>query len=219
MVRRRRAAHAHDGDAAVQAGLGVGLMPRFLAQPALTRGAGLAVPQSLTVRGYFFGYPQRSDARKRSSCSRPGSRPRRRAWARVECVCASPSHAAFMTETRAPLASRADIDAFIDAVWLEDACPPIRWRPIARPDRLRALAGRPESYARAMADRYGEAAGGQARCRAGQDAGAGRQADIKPGSRSATKRDPRGHGQPAAGGAAPLLPWALREHRRSAIPA
>ena len=49
--------------AAVQAGLGVGLMPRFLAQPALDQGAlALPVPQSLTVsQGYFFGYPQRSE--------------------------------------------------------------------------------------------------------------------------------------------------------------
>ena len=49
--------------AAVQAGLGVGLMPRFLAQPALDQGT-LAMPvaQSLTVsQGYYFGYPQRSE--------------------------------------------------------------------------------------------------------------------------------------------------------------
>ncbi|MCH3843172.1 LysR substrate-binding domain-containing protein, partial [Campylobacter jejuni] len=41
----------------------VGLMPRFLAQPALDQGA-LAMPvaQSLTVsQGYYFGYPQRSE--------------------------------------------------------------------------------------------------------------------------------------------------------------
>ncbi|MGE8632250.1 MAG: LysR substrate-binding domain-containing protein, partial [Achromobacter piechaudii] len=55
--------------AAVQAGLGVGLMPRFLAQPALDQGTlAMPVPQSLTVsQGYYFGYPQgseRSDALK-----------------------------------------------------------------------------------------------------------------------------------------------------------
>lgn len=49
--------------AAVQAGLGVGLMPRFLAQPALDQGTlAMPVPQSLTVsQGYYFGYPQRSE--------------------------------------------------------------------------------------------------------------------------------------------------------------
>ncbi|MPS80701.1 MAG: LysR family transcriptional regulator [Achromobacter sp.] len=49
--------------AAVQAGLGVGLMPRFLAQPALAQGTlAMPVPQSLTVsQGYYFGYPQRSE--------------------------------------------------------------------------------------------------------------------------------------------------------------
>ncbi|OZI40040.1 LysR family transcriptional regulator [Bordetella genomosp. 5] len=49
--------------AAVQAGLGVGLMPRFLAQPALDAGTlVMPVPQSLAVsQGYYFGYPQRSE--------------------------------------------------------------------------------------------------------------------------------------------------------------
>jgi DNA-binding transcriptional LysR family regulator len=49
--------------AAVQAGLGVGLMPRFLAQPALDQGTlAMPVPQSLSVsQGYYFGYPQRSE--------------------------------------------------------------------------------------------------------------------------------------------------------------
>ncbi len=49
--------------AAVQAGLGVGLMPRFLAQPALDQGTlAMPVPQSLAVsQGYYFGYPQRSE--------------------------------------------------------------------------------------------------------------------------------------------------------------
>ncbi|MGH8815089.1 LysR substrate-binding domain-containing protein [Achromobacter pestifer] len=49
--------------AAVQAGLGVGLMPRFLAQPALDQGTlKMPVPQSLMVsQGYYFGYPQRSE--------------------------------------------------------------------------------------------------------------------------------------------------------------
>ncbi|ANY16907.1 LysR substrate-binding domain-containing protein [Bordetella pseudohinzii] len=49
--------------AAVQAGLGVGLMPRFLAQPALDAGSlVMPVPQSLQVsQGYYFGYPQHSE--------------------------------------------------------------------------------------------------------------------------------------------------------------
>lgn len=49
--------------AAVQAGLGVGLMPRFLAQPALDAGTlAMPVPQALAVsQGYYFGYPQRSE--------------------------------------------------------------------------------------------------------------------------------------------------------------
>lgn len=48
--------------AAVQAGLGVGLMPRFLAQPALDQGSlVMPVPQALVVdQGYYFGYPARS---------------------------------------------------------------------------------------------------------------------------------------------------------------
>lgn len=49
--------------AAVQAGLGVALVPRFLAQPKLDEGSMIMpVPQVLTVsQGYYFGYPQRSD--------------------------------------------------------------------------------------------------------------------------------------------------------------
>ncbi len=49
--------------AAVQAGLGVGLMPRFLAQPALDAGSlVMPVPQALQVsQGYYFGYPQHSE--------------------------------------------------------------------------------------------------------------------------------------------------------------
>lgn len=49
--------------AAVQAGLGVGLMPRFLAQPALDAGSlVMPVPQALPVsQGYYFGYPQHSE--------------------------------------------------------------------------------------------------------------------------------------------------------------
>ncbi len=50
--------------AAVQAGLGVGLVPRFLARPALDAGTlATPVPYSLAVpQGYFFCYPQ-SDER------------------------------------------------------------------------------------------------------------------------------------------------------------
>jgi len=49
--------------AAVQAGLGVGLIPRFLASPALEAGTlVMPVPQALAVRqGYYFGYPQRNE--------------------------------------------------------------------------------------------------------------------------------------------------------------
>lgn len=49
--------------AAVQAGLGVGLMPRFLAQPALDAGTlVMPVSQALQVsQGYYFGYPQNSE--------------------------------------------------------------------------------------------------------------------------------------------------------------
>ncbi|AHV91387.1 LysR substrate-binding domain-containing protein [Bordetella holmesii] len=49
--------------AAVQAGLGVGLMPRFLAQPALDAGTlVMPAPQALQVsQGYYFGYPQHSE--------------------------------------------------------------------------------------------------------------------------------------------------------------
>ncbi|AOB38457.1 LysR family transcriptional regulator [Bordetella parapertussis] len=49
--------------AAVQAGLGVGLMPRFLVQDALDAGTlVMPVPQALSVsQGYYFGYPQRSE--------------------------------------------------------------------------------------------------------------------------------------------------------------
>lgn len=49
--------------AAVQAGLGVGLVPRFLAQPALDAGMlAMPVPRALAVgQGYYFGYPQRNE--------------------------------------------------------------------------------------------------------------------------------------------------------------
>lgn len=49
--------------AAVQAGLGVGLIPRFLAQPALDAGMlAMPVPQALAVeQGYYFGYPRRDE--------------------------------------------------------------------------------------------------------------------------------------------------------------
>jgi DNA-binding transcriptional LysR family regulator len=49
--------------AAVQAGLGVGLVPHFLAQPALQAGELVQpVPQVLAVgQGYYFGYPQRDE--------------------------------------------------------------------------------------------------------------------------------------------------------------
>ena len=75
-----------------------------------------------------------------------------------------------MTETRAPLASQADIDAFIDAVWLEDGLSANTLAAYRRPDRLRAGWKTRKGYAREMAD--GEAAGGQGGRRA--RAGAGR---------------------------------------------
>ena len=77
--------------AAVQAGLGVGLMPRFLAQPALDQGRWpCLVPQSLTVsQGYFFGYPQRSE-RSEALVVRGLAPGRGGGRARVECrMCAS----------------------------------------------------------------------------------------------------------------------------------
>jgi len=49
--------------AAARAGLGVGLVPRFLAREALAAGE-LAMPVDAPLRvsqGYFFGYPQRRD--------------------------------------------------------------------------------------------------------------------------------------------------------------
>lgn len=48
---------------AAQAGLGVGLIPRFLAQPALQAGTlAMPVPQVLPVpQSYYFGYPQRNE--------------------------------------------------------------------------------------------------------------------------------------------------------------
>ncbi|MBV7484216.1 LysR substrate-binding domain-containing protein [Bordetella sp. BOR01] len=49
--------------AAAQAGLGVGLVPYFLAQPALQAGTLVQpVPEVLAVgQGYYFGYPQRDE--------------------------------------------------------------------------------------------------------------------------------------------------------------
>jgi len=49
--------------ASVAAGLGVALIPRFLAQPALQDGTlVMPVPQVLAVgQGYYFGYPQRNE--------------------------------------------------------------------------------------------------------------------------------------------------------------
>ncbi|MCD0502535.1 LysR substrate-binding domain-containing protein [Bordetella petrii] len=49
--------------AAAQAGLGVGLVPHFLAQPALQAGTLVQpVPEVLAVgQGYYFGYPQRDE--------------------------------------------------------------------------------------------------------------------------------------------------------------
>lgn len=49
--------------AAAEAGLGVGLVPHFLAQPALEAGLLVQpVPQVLTVgQGYYFGYSQRDE--------------------------------------------------------------------------------------------------------------------------------------------------------------
>ena len=122
-----------------------------------------------------------------------------------------------MTETRAPLASQADIDAFIDAVWLEDG---LSANTLAAYRRDLTGFARwledPESYAREMADRYGEAGRPGAAGRAGQDAGAGRQGRHRSLVRVPPRRDPRGHGQPAAGGAAPLLRLGLARASRRA---
>lgn len=64
-----------------------------------------------------------------------------------------------MSDSRAPLASQADIDAFIDAVWLEDG---LSANTLAAYRRDLTGFARwledPEAYAREMADRYGEAA-------------------------------------------------------------
>jgi integrase/recombinase XerD len=66
-----------------------------------------------------------------------------------------------MSDTRPPLASQADIDAFIDAVWLEDG---LSANTLAAYRRDLTGFARwledPEAYAREMADRHG--AGGQA---------------------------------------------------------
>ncbi len=63
--------------AAVQAGLGVGLIPRFLAQRALDEGRlVMPVPHVLQVRqGYYFGYPQHGE--------RPGALRAFEAWLQV----------------------------------------------------------------------------------------------------------------------------------------
>lgn len=68
-----------------------------------------------------------------------------------------------MSDARQPLASQADIDAFIDAVWLEDG---LSANTLAayRHD-LTGFARwleDPEAYAREMADRYGDAASAHA---------------------------------------------------------
>ena len=64
-----------------------------------------------------------------------------------------------MSDARSPLASQADIDAFIDAVWLEDG---LSANTLAAYRRDLTGFARwledPEAYAREMADRYGDAA-------------------------------------------------------------
>ncbi|MGH8815090.1 MAG: site-specific integrase, partial [Achromobacter pestifer] len=64
-----------------------------------------------------------------------------------------------MSDSRAPLASQADIDAFIDAVWLEDG---LSANTLAAYRRDLTGFARwledPDAYAREMADRYGDAA-------------------------------------------------------------
>ncbi len=64
-----------------------------------------------------------------------------------------------MSDSRQPLASQADIDAFIDAVWLEDG---LSANTLAAYRRDLTGFARwledPEAYAREMADRHGEAA-------------------------------------------------------------
>ena len=69
-----------------------------------------------------------------------------------------------MSDPRPPLASQADIDAFIDAVWLEDG---LSANTLAAYRRdltgfVRWLED-PDAYAREMADRYGDAAQAHAR--------------------------------------------------------
>lgn len=64
-----------------------------------------------------------------------------------------------MSDPRPPLASQADIDAFIDAVWLEDG---LSANTLAAYRRDLTGFARwledPDAYAREMADRYGDAA-------------------------------------------------------------
>ncbi|MCH1998794.1 tyrosine-type recombinase/integrase, partial [Achromobacter xylosoxidans] len=68
-----------------------------------------------------------------------------------------------MPDSRAPLASQADIDAFIDAVWLEDG---LSANTLAAYRRDLTGFARwledPEAYAREMAARYGDAASAHA---------------------------------------------------------
>ena len=122
-----------------------------------------------------------------------------------------------MTETRAPLASQADIDAFIDAVWLEDG---LSANTLAAYRRDLTGFARwledPESYAREMADRYGEAAGGQALpagpARTLAQAG---KADIEAwfAFRHEETRAATANRRLAA--LRRFYAWALREHRRA----
>ena len=121
-----------------------------------------------------------------------------------------------MTETRAPLA-QADIDAFIDAVWLEDG---LSANTLAAYRRDLTGFARwledPESYAREMADRYGEAAGGQALpagpARTLAQAG---KADIEAwfAFRHEETRAATANRRLAA--LRRFYAWALREHRRA----
>ncbi|WZB72585.1 site-specific tyrosine recombinase XerD [Achromobacter xylosoxidans] len=125
-----------------------------------------------------------------------------------------------MTETRAPLASQADIDAFIDAVWLEDG---LSANTLAAYRRDLTGFARwledPESYAREMADRYGEAVAAR-RCRTGPArtlAQAGK-ADIEAwfAFRHEETRAATANRRLAA--LRRFYAWALREHRAERDP-
>lgn len=125
-----------------------------------------------------------------------------------------------MSDSRAPLASQADIDAFIDAVWLEDG---LSANTLAAYRRDLTGFARwledPEAYAREMADRYGEAAPSPAapadRAKVLTEAG---KADIEAwfAFRHEETRATTANRRLAA--LRRFFAWALREHRAAQDP-